>query len=201
MHKIESAEAHRNEHKNRGEPEDEAEERYIDNLLKAIHAADDQRKRLEYWSDLRAMARKGETFGAADPSHGWGHGWEGDDDSTPDSKALNNEEKDVSKGKGKRKAGATSGTDFASAAENIPEELAYEEDDDRKIAAAKEEAERRQLAEVGDLENEEEGATRLTKVTSFSDNGDDEEKHPATKLQREDEEPKFVEKDPQIPTS
>ncbi|KAH0542332.1 hypothetical protein FGG08_003269 [Glutinoglossum americanum] len=73
--KFDTVSSHRDQHLERGEPEDDVEQRKIDNLLKAIHAADEQVKELEFWSDVRAMAREGENSGAADDGQGWGCRW------------------------------------------------------------------------------------------------------------------------------
>ncbi|KIW07744.1 uncharacterized protein PV09_01674 [Verruconis gallopava] len=86
MHEFEAAERHRNEHKERGEEEKEKEKIHIDNLLKAVEAADAQCKQLGYWSDIRGMARNGEILHASDHIHGWDHAWDGLDTSGPDSK-------------------------------------------------------------------------------------------------------------------
>ncbi|KAF2757671.1 hypothetical protein EJ05DRAFT_511446 [Pseudovirgaria hyperparasitica] len=81
---LDAAGEHREEHKNRKQPEDEIESRRIDNLLKAANTADEQCRKLEYWSDIRGMVREGEAKGATDAAHGWdGHGWQGVDSSGP----------------------------------------------------------------------------------------------------------------------
>ena len=84
MHEFEAAEKHRDEHEDREEEESDEEKRHIDNLLKAVEAADDQCKLLEYWSDVRDMARDGEILRASEHKHGWDHGWQGLDTSGPD---------------------------------------------------------------------------------------------------------------------
>lgn len=81
MNTFDAASAHREEHKKHGEAEDEAEERRINNLLSAVKAADDECKKLEYWSDIRSMTENGETVGGADDAYGWSHKWEGVDPS------------------------------------------------------------------------------------------------------------------------
>lgn len=50
---ADDASRHRDEHIERGKPEDEAEKKKIDNLLKAAKAADEQIRGLEFWSDVR----------------------------------------------------------------------------------------------------------------------------------------------------
>jgi len=56
---FEAAKQHREEHKQSGELEDEVEERRINNLLKAVDAADAECKKLEYYSDVRRLAEDG----------------------------------------------------------------------------------------------------------------------------------------------
>ena len=81
MNTIDSAKEHREEHKKSGEPENETEERRINNLLKALEAADAECKKLEYWSDIRKLANNGEAGNATDPASGWGSKWAGLDNS------------------------------------------------------------------------------------------------------------------------
>ncbi|KAF2275373.1 uncharacterized protein EI97DRAFT_434225 [Westerdykella ornata] len=83
MDRFEAAKEHREEHKRRGEPEDTAEERKINNLLRAVEAADAECKKLEYWSDIRKLAEDGKAGNATDPASGWDHSWEGLDRSGP----------------------------------------------------------------------------------------------------------------------
>ncbi|KAI2605823.1 uncharacterized protein GGS25DRAFT_498193 [Hypoxylon fragiforme] len=54
-----------------------------ENLAGAIKHADEELRRLEYWSDIKGMAESGESRGAADCGKGWGRGWEGVDNSGP----------------------------------------------------------------------------------------------------------------------
>ena len=79
---IDAARAHRAEHLQNSTPENEAEERRINNLLKAVEAADDECRKLEYWSDIRRLTEKGRAGNAVD-SGSWGKGWEGLDKSGP----------------------------------------------------------------------------------------------------------------------
>jgi hypothetical protein len=97
---------HREEHEERGEAENEDEKRYMDNLLNAVDAADDQCKKLEFWSDVRDVVRKGEAFDATDREHGWGHEWAGVDTSGPDPDAAVSEDEKAPtrEDKGKEKA-------------------------------------------------------------------------------------------------
>lgn len=64
--------------------EDGAEKRRIDNLEAALKAADEEVKRLEFWSDIKNVAEQGETKGAVDESQGSDQTkWIGLDDSGP----------------------------------------------------------------------------------------------------------------------
>lgn len=63
--------------------DEEAEKRRVDNLHKAVYAADKEVKGLEYWSDVKGMAEAGETKGAADDGQGWDDNWQGLDASGP----------------------------------------------------------------------------------------------------------------------
>lgn len=85
MEKCDAASRHRDEHKAHGEDEDPREKRSIDNLLRAVKAADQQVKRLEYWSDQKAIVTSGEASKAPDTDHGWDHNWQGIDSSGPGS--------------------------------------------------------------------------------------------------------------------
>ena len=51
----------------------EAIRRRADDLQKAITVAEEQVRRLEYWSDIKETIRHG------DPDHGWGPRWQGID--------------------------------------------------------------------------------------------------------------------------
>jgi hypothetical protein len=73
--RFDAAATHRDEHLKRGETEDEHEKKSIDNLLRAMEAADEQCKRLEFWSDFRSVDQKGGVLGAADHNHGIDHEW------------------------------------------------------------------------------------------------------------------------------
>lgn len=81
--KFDEVTKHREEHKEKNKEEGTEEKRRIDNLLRAMNVADGQVKRLEYWSDIRDMTRKGED-GATDASRGWkDQQWQGLDTSGP----------------------------------------------------------------------------------------------------------------------
>lgn len=81
--KFDEASAHREEHEKENKEEGPNESRRIDNLQAAVKAADDEVKRLEFWSDIKDMAEKGEIKGAVDNSQGWGNKWTGLDVSGP----------------------------------------------------------------------------------------------------------------------
>ncbi|KAJ1333801.1 tectonin beta-propeller repeat-containing protein 1 [Microdochium nivale] len=51
------------------------------NLGEAIKHADEEVRKLEYWSDIKSMAENGESGGAVESSKGWKEGWEGLDKS------------------------------------------------------------------------------------------------------------------------
>lgn len=68
---------HRDEHIERGEPEDDVEKRRIDNLLNAVKAADEQVKRLEYWSDVKDVALTGVGKEGSDETPDLHHQWQG----------------------------------------------------------------------------------------------------------------------------
>ncbi|KAI0012314.1 hypothetical protein F4779DRAFT_84745 [Xylariaceae sp. FL0662B] len=53
----------------------------VENLNEAIKHADEEVRRLEYWSDIKGMAESGQAPNAADCSKGWNSGWEGVDKS------------------------------------------------------------------------------------------------------------------------
>jgi hypothetical protein len=61
----------------------EAAVKQANNLSKAVEAADEQVKRLEYWSDIKSMARHGETLHATDNDHWNQTKWQGLDPASP----------------------------------------------------------------------------------------------------------------------
>lgn len=65
----------------RKEKSPEGHRRRVENLAAAITHADEEVRKLEYWSDIKAMAESGESGAAADPDRGWGRAWEGIDNS------------------------------------------------------------------------------------------------------------------------
>lgn len=79
---IDAAQSHREKHEETGERESDVEKRRIDDLLKALEAADAECKKLEYWSDIKRLAEKGEAGTATDHDR-WGKEWQGIDNSAP----------------------------------------------------------------------------------------------------------------------
>ncbi|KAI9849887.1 MAG: hypothetical protein M1837_000101 [Sclerophora amabilis] len=59
------------------------ESKRASNLYNAIQAAEEQVKTLEYWSDVKHLAKQGESLGAVDKSKGWDDSWQGLDSSGP----------------------------------------------------------------------------------------------------------------------
>jgi len=86
MEQFNEASEHRKRHEDRDEAEGAKEKERIDNLLKAVHAAEQEVKDLEYWSDIQQIARSGHAPGVADGSHMWpSKQWQGLDPSGPGS--------------------------------------------------------------------------------------------------------------------
>lgn len=63
------------------EPFDPELEVKVANLAAAVTHADEEVRRLEYWSDVKGMAESGESGGAVAGDRGWEGGWEGVDQS------------------------------------------------------------------------------------------------------------------------
>lgn len=66
-----------------GRDPDPVKQRRLENLDAAVQHADEEVKKLEFWSDVKDMAEKGETKGAVDASQGWDQSWTGLDESGP----------------------------------------------------------------------------------------------------------------------
>jgi hypothetical protein len=62
---------------------DEAKKQRLENLEAALKHADEEVKKLEFWSDAKDIAEKCHTKGAVDESQGWDSRWAGLDDSGP----------------------------------------------------------------------------------------------------------------------
>jgi hypothetical protein len=52
-------------------------------LKAALKHADEEVRKLAYWSDVKQMAENGESRGAVDGEKGWQNGWQGVDQSGP----------------------------------------------------------------------------------------------------------------------
>lgn len=75
-----------------GEKEpDPTKKRRLQNLEEAVKHADEEVRRLEFWSDVKDMAENGDTKGAVDESQGWDKSWRGIDDSGPKDVISNRE--------------------------------------------------------------------------------------------------------------
>ncbi|TVY40107.1 Meiotically up-regulated protein 65 protein [Lachnellula occidentalis] len=68
---------------NKEHVDDEYKKKRLENLEAALKHADEEVRKLEYWSDVKDMAEKGYTKGAVDKSQGWDSRWAGLDDSGP----------------------------------------------------------------------------------------------------------------------
>ena len=77
----EAADEHKKTLEDQTEP-DPVKQRRIENLEAALKSADEEVRRLEFWSDVKEMAESGETKGAVGES-GWREGWVGADNSGP----------------------------------------------------------------------------------------------------------------------
>lgn len=55
----------------------DAATRRADNLMRAVRAADEQVKKLEYWSDIKSMAQQGDTLQRSEGGHWDGDKWQG----------------------------------------------------------------------------------------------------------------------------
>ena len=77
----EAADEHKKSLESEKEP-DPAKQRRLENLEAALKSADEEVRRLEFWSDVKEMAEGGETKGAVGEP-GWKEGWVGADNSGP----------------------------------------------------------------------------------------------------------------------
>lgn len=71
------------EQKTKGEGTDPELDRRVTNLAAAVEHADEEVRRLEYWSDVKGMAKEGVSKGAVDYQQGWSPAWRGVDNSGP----------------------------------------------------------------------------------------------------------------------
>ncbi|KAK4122464.1 hypothetical protein N657DRAFT_621945 [Parathielavia appendiculata] len=58
-------------------------DRRVKNLEEAVKHADEEVRRLEYWSDVKGIANEGDSKGAVDQGQGWDETWRGVDMSGP----------------------------------------------------------------------------------------------------------------------
>lgn len=63
--------------------EDDTLSKRVKNLAEAVKQADEQVKKLEYWSDVKMVVTEGDSKGAVDEGQGWDPGWQGVDKSGP----------------------------------------------------------------------------------------------------------------------
>lgn len=61
----------------------ENKSRREENLHQAVKRADEEVRRLEFWSDVKEMVIEGETKGGVDTDKGWDPSWQGVDQSGP----------------------------------------------------------------------------------------------------------------------
>lgn len=64
---------------------DAVRKKRLENLEAAVKHADEEVQKLEFWSDIKDMAKKGQTKGAVDKGQGWDKSWTGLDHSGPKS--------------------------------------------------------------------------------------------------------------------
>ncbi|KAK3402792.1 hypothetical protein B0T20DRAFT_399160 [Sordaria brevicollis] len=62
---------------------EEKQSRREENLRQAVKHADEEVRRLEFWSDVKEMVIEGETKGGVDTDKGWDPSWQGVDQSGP----------------------------------------------------------------------------------------------------------------------
>ncbi len=77
MDRFDTAKDQREKYKMENKAESQNEKQRINNLLKAIEAADCECKKLEYWSDIKNLVEAGKAGTATDPSSGWNKDWQG----------------------------------------------------------------------------------------------------------------------------
>jgi hypothetical protein len=84
----EALDAHEKIAKKQEETEPRVQHR-IDHLAEAVKHADEEVKKLEFWSDVKRIADAGVTKGAVDEGLGWGDKWTGLDRSGPENVISN----------------------------------------------------------------------------------------------------------------
>ncbi|KAF4630778.1 hypothetical protein G7Y89_g7359 [Cudoniella acicularis] len=85
LHRVFDEVSHpKEEYDGTDDDKDSPEKRRLKNLEAALVHADEEVKKLEFWSDVKNLAENGETLGAVDKFQGWdGKRWTGLDDSGP----------------------------------------------------------------------------------------------------------------------
>ncbi|KAL2130470.1 hypothetical protein VTI74DRAFT_6356 [Chaetomium olivicolor] len=71
------------EQSKKGKNTDAELDRRVKHLAAAVRHADEEVRRLEYWSDVKGMAGEGDSKGAVDQKQGWDPTWQGADKSGP----------------------------------------------------------------------------------------------------------------------
>ena len=77
MDQLDAANTQQDTQNKDSNPESENETQKNNNLRRAIEAADNECKKLEYWSDVKDLAEEGKAGMATDPSKGWDEKWQG----------------------------------------------------------------------------------------------------------------------------
>ncbi|KFX97036.1 hypothetical protein V490_03021 [Pseudogymnoascus sp. VKM F-3557] len=90
-------------------PEGNKRKERLDHLVKAVEAADEEVKRLEYWSDIKGVTEQGLAKGAVDEEQGWDPAWTGLDTSAPRDVIVQAQMPGVDEGPAKRAAEAADG--------------------------------------------------------------------------------------------
>jgi hypothetical protein len=69
--------AHKHEGDEKAQQEHDVAGKHAENLINAVHAADDQVKKLEFWSDIKVMAQHGDLLTEAEGGHWDRSKWQG----------------------------------------------------------------------------------------------------------------------------
>lgn len=90
-----------------GNAEGDKRKERLNHLVKAVEAADEEVKRMEYWSDIKGVTEEGLAKGAVDEEQGWDPAWTGLDKSAPRDVIMEAQMPGVDKGPAKRAVGKT----------------------------------------------------------------------------------------------
>lgn len=85
-----------------GNGEGDKRKERLNHLVKAVEAADEEVKRMEYWSDIKGVTEQGLAKGAVDKEQGWDPAWTGLDKSAPRDVIMEAQMPGVDKGPAKR---------------------------------------------------------------------------------------------------